>query len=406
MSPIKSAFLKSYALLISPVLARMTRRQPLLFCGEGSTNQLCDYIAGVGSKKILLVTDRILADLGLVAPISSRLQELGITTTTFGEVDPDPTFDHVRAGVEIARENNCDSVLAIGGGSSMDCAKGIAACMTNLKDIGEIVGFNKCKNWPAPLFVIPTTAGTGSEVSPGAVLTDPVKQHKGGFGGSRHMPLAAALDPTLMTTMPPAVTAASGMDALTHAIEAYISRRATQESDRYALLAIKLIFDYLPRAYQNGQDLNARMNMAIASTYAGLACFTPLVGYVHAIAHRLGENYHVPHGLANAVVLPHVLEASSGAAEHRLAEVARSLNLGNSDLGSSVDSDTALARAFIDAVRTLSKQLDIPEKLDVIKSEDIPSLAKSALKECHINYAPPKYFNKQTCEQLIKRIQM
>ncbi len=396
---IKQIFLKCYALLLAPVLARMTRRQPLLFCGENSSSQLCDYVAGVGSKRTLLVSDRILTEIGLVEPTSSRLESLGVVTTTYDEVDPDPTFDHVRAGVEIARTNECDSVLAIGGGSSMDCAKGIAACMTNPKDISELVGLNKCKKWPAPLFVIPTTSGTGSEVSPGAVLTDPVRQHKGGIGGSRHMPLAAALDPNLMASMPPSVTAASGVDALTHAIEAYISRRATPETDRYALLAIKLIFESLPLAYKNGQDRNARMNMAVASTYAGLACFTPLVGYVHAIAHRLGENYHVPHGLANAVVLPHVLEASRTTSEYRLAEIARHVGLGNFE-----DSETELACETVSAVTALLRELDVPETLDVIQTEDVTDLAKAALKECHINYAPPRYLTRQECEGLILKI--
>ncbi len=400
MTTLKHALLAGYARLITPILAGMTRRQPILFCGENSSRQLCHHIAGLRIKRVLLVTDRILNEIGALSPVASALEALGIGTVIFDEVSPDPTYDQVRSGATMARQHNCDAVLAIGGGSSMDCAKGIAACMTNSQDISALIGLNKCRDWPAPLFVVPTTAGTGSEVSPGAVLTDPENHSKGGMGGSRHMPLAAALDPVLMASMPPSVTAASGLDALTHAIEAYISRRATEETYRYAMLAIHLIFDNLPRAYTDGKDLDARSNMAIASTYAGLAFAAPLVGYVHAISHRLGERYHVPHGLANAVLLPHVLEISRDASALRLAEISRSLQLTDHTA-----SDSEHASALIDAIKRLCKQLEIPETLDLIKDEDIPMLAKTALQECHKSYAPPRYLTKKECAHLISLVQ-
>jgi alcohol dehydrogenase class IV len=246
---------------------------------------------------------------------------------------------------------------------------------------------------------VPTTAGTGSEVTIAAVVTDTVAQQKTPVVDPKLVPVMAALDASLMLGLPPHVTAATGMDALTHAVESYISSFANDETRRLSGAATQMIFANLPRAYDDGNDIDARQAMAIASTYAGIAFSKASLGYVHAIAHNFGGLYHTPHGLANAIVLPHVLEYSRDAAAPRLAELAVKIGA-----GTHAEPAQVLAQRFIDKVRELSRHIGIPEKLDALRGGDVSVIAERALAEAQGFYPVPRYMDKEDCEAVIRKM--
>ena len=373
--------------------------KPTLFSGPGSSLQLCDAIAQMDESKILIVTDKVLLELGVLDKIKERLEARGVEFVVFDGVKPDPTFDQIEAGLKMLTRNHCHSVLAVGGGSSIDCAKVICARATNDKPIAKMAGMFKVFTVPLPLFAIPTTAGTGSEVTIAAVVSEPVSHKKHAIMDPKLVPLMAALDGSLMTGLPPHITSATGMDALTHAVEAYISTNALPDTDSYALAATRLIMENLPTAVTDGADIDARQNMAQASYYAGLAFTKAGVGYVHAIAHNFGAYYHVPHGLANAIVLPYVLDYSKDVVIDRLAKLAEvsKLKTGN-------ESNAALAQKFIDHIREMSASFDIPTVLKELKQSDITGITESALKEAHWTYAVPKYMDQETCEDLVSKM--
>jgi alcohol dehydrogenase class IV len=279
----------------------------------------------------------------------------------------------------------------------MDAAKVIAAAATNGGEVGKLEGMFKVRRPPLPLFAIPTTAGTGSEGTVAAVVSDPQSHAKKFFVDPKLLPAMAALDPTLMTGLPPHVTAATGMDALTHAVESFIARTAKPQTESWAKTAVRLIFANLPTAYANGEDLAARKAMALASYYAGLAFTRTSVGYVHAIAHTFGAFYRTPHGLANAIALPRVLEFSLEPSAPRLAQLANLLGLEGAD-------ETAKARAFVAAVRELMEKVGIPPTLDVLLAEDIPRIAQQAVAEAHLNYPVPRYMSQAECEGLLREM--
>ncbi len=299
------------------------------FAGSGSSRQLCEHIIRTGAKKVLVVTDKPLRDLGVVDRAIAALLDADVDIAYYDGVLPDPTFDQVAAGAAIARSHGSEVVLAIGGGSSMDAAKIIAAAATSTASPVDWVGMGKIKHQILKLFAIPTTSGTGSEATIGAVISNAATHEKNIIMGECLLPLAVALDADLMLGLPPHITAATGMDALTHGIEAYIGvwERGTRLED--ARLAIKLIFDNLPTAYRDGKNLEARNGMAMGAYYAGLAINQVNVGNVHAIAHQLGGKYGIPHGLANALVLPHILEFCRVEAQQRLAELAVLIGAGS-----------------------------------------------------------------------------
>ncbi len=376
--------------------------KPTLFIGKDSLKQLCHTVSIMGLDKVLVVSDEGIDKLGFIKRLTFELERVGVHSEVFKGVVPDPTYHTVEKGLGIYQKLKCQGVIAIGGGSSIDCAKMIAAAATNKKPIKKLVGLLRVWKDPAPLFVLPTTAGTGSEVTVAAVVSDPVSHAKTPALDPKLVPIAAALDPTLMLALPAEITAQTGMDAMTHAIEAYLSRNATQETDRYAIAAIKLINENLEKAVLFGQNTQARQNMALASYYAGLAFTKASVGYVHAIAHTLGAKYGTPHGLANAVVLPHVLEYSKSSALQRLAELAKasdlSVNAGNPN---SESARLALAEAFIEHVKALQVKLKLPTHLDSILEEHIEEIAKQSLNEAQWNYPVPKYMQQEECEKLI-----
>lgn len=370
--------------------------KPTLFIGKDSLKQLCHSVSIMGISKVLVVTDEGIVKLGFVKRLVFEFERVGVHCEVYSGVLPDPTYDQVDSGLSLYHKHQCKGVVAIGGGSPIDCAKLIAACATNKKPVRKLVGLLRVWKAPAPTFVLPTTSGTGSEVTVAAVVSDPKTHQKTPVMDPKLVPIAAALDPSLMLALPAHITAQTGMDALTHAVEAYISGNACAETDRYALAAISLIDENLEKAVNFGQNATARQNMALASYYAGLAFTKASLGYVHAIAHTLGAKYGTPHGLANAVVLPHVLEFSKVEAKERLAELATALELTNP-----LVSDSIKAQAFIDYVRGLQQKLRLPDSFDNIIHEHISELAKQSLHEARWNYPVPRYMQQQECEALL-----
>ncbi len=372
---------------------------PLTFVGVDSTRELCDAIAQTHAQKVLVVTDAVLVKIGLVDRVVESLRAAGVDVSIYAGVEPDPTFDQTQAGLEQLQKEGCDAVLAVGGGSSMDASKLIAALATNPVAVSKLEGMMKVRRAPMPLYAIPTTAGTGSEVTLVAVVSDPESHAKKFFMDPKLLPLMVALDPSLMLELPPAITAATGMDALTHAVESFIAKTSKASTERYARIAVRLIFDHLGSAFSEGSNIGARRAMALASYYAGLAFTRTSVGYVHAIAHTFGAYYQTPHGLANAIVLPHVLEFSKGPAEAQLAELAQLVGL-------EAASPAEGAQDFIVAVRELMNRIEIPATLEALKESDIPAIARQALAEAHLNYPVPRYMSQSECEALLARMRV
>lgn len=390
---------KNMQKVLKTVVKTLPFPKPTLFNGPGSALDLCDAIAQMDIKRLLIVTDAMLVKIGLLKKILERLEHNGVSVVVYDGVEPDPTYDHVEQGLALLKQHDCEAVLAVGGGSSIDAAKVIAARATNDKPVRKLAGMFKVFTPVLPIYAIPTTAGTGSEVTVAAVVSDPVTHEKTPVMDPKMVPLMAALDGELMLGLPPHITAATGMDALTHAVEAYISANAIPETDACALAATRLIMQNLPIVMKDGKNLQARQAMALASYYAGLAFTKAGVGYVHAIAHNFGAHYSTPHGLANAIVLPHVLDFSKDMVIDRLAKLAEV-----SGLQKGRESNEALAQKFIDHVRALKKDFGIPATLDALKADDIPEIARAALKEAHFTYAVPKYMDQSTCEALISQM--
>ena len=374
-------------------------RPPVLFAGAGSALQLCNAIADLGTRRVLVVTDAVLVRLGIVTPIVEALRGRGISCEVYDGVEPDPTHAQVEAGIAIARQAGSEAVLAVGGGSPMDAGKIIAACVANGVAPAAIVGNFKVKQDPLPIYAIPTTAGTGAEVTVAAVVTDTVARAKLAVVDGKLVPRMAALDGSLMLGLPRSVTAASGMDALTHAVESFLSRFADEKTRPLSLTATRMAFSHLPRACAGGEDLAARQSMALAATYAGMAFSRASVGYVHAIAHNLGGLYHTPHGLANAIVLPHILDFYADAVAVQLAELGRAIGVADERTP-----EAQAVSAFISAVRALAREVGIPERLDSLQPSDIPELARRAMAEAQGFYPVPRFMSPQQCESILQKL--
>lgn len=372
--------------------------QPTLLIGPGSSGRLGQAVAGFGHSKILIVTDSIISKLGLLKDLTDALTAGGAEYVVFDEITPDAPIPLIEKGIAFYKEHDCDAIVAFGGGSSMDASKAIAVSISNPKPLRKLAGYLKGFNAPVKIYAVPTTAGTGSEVTVAAVISDPERHAKLVIVDPRMVPKMAALDPVLMTGLPPHITAATGIDALTHAIEAFVGNWCTPYSDGMALSAVGLIFENLRTAYRDGKNLEAREKMSLASTYAGFAFTRANVGYVHAIAHQFGGKYHTPHGLANAIMLPLVLKYSSPAITNRLALLAVRARVGTEG-----ESSDVLAQKFLDAVDALNKDLGIPTYLAALKEEDIPALAKAACREAHTGYPVPRYMTQEVCEDLIRQ---
>jgi alcohol dehydrogenase len=373
--------------------------QPMLLVGPGSSKRLAQALAGFGHRRILIVTDETIVKLGLLKGFTHALKQAGAEFAVFDAVTPDAPIPVIERGLAFYTRRGCDAVVGFGGGSPIDAAKVIAYAATNKAHPFKLAGYFRGLHAPAPIYAVPTTAGTGSEVTVAAVMSDPESGRKLVVADTRLVPSMAALDPSLMVGLPPAVTAATGMDALTHAVEAFIGQWATEYTDRMALAAVALIYENLRVAWKTPRSLEARERMSLAATYAGLAFTRANVGYVHAIAHQLGGKYHTPHGLANAIMLPHVLRFLAPAVTKRLALLAVAARLGKSG-----ERPAALAKKFLDSIDAMNRELGIPLHLDALREADIPELATAACWEADTNYPVPKYMSPKTCEGIIRAV--
>ncbi|MCC5825892.1 iron-containing alcohol dehydrogenase [Alkalimonas sp.] len=391
--------LRLYMMAFKVSTALLPFRWPKVFQGPGSSSLLLQHIQQQETGCLLLVTDTALRQLGLLAPLLAELESLGIHYQVFDQITPDPINAQIEAGYQALVQADASALLAVGGGSVIDAAKLIGARAKNKKSVLKMTGMLRVWRGMLPVYAIPTTAGTGSEVTIAAVVSDPEHQRKLPLIDVRLLPKAAALDAHLMAGLPPAITASTGMDALTHAIEAYLSRNANRTTDQQALAAAQAIFSYLPRAFAHGADLEARQQMAEASHLAGKAFTVAGVGYIHAIAHQLGAYYHVPHGLANAMVMPSVLAFSLPACQKRMAHLAR-----HCQLASGAHSDQQAAQALIDRIIHLNESFGIANKVPQLQASDIAAIARAALAEARFTYAVPRYLNQRSAEQLISQL--
>ncbi|ACL20214.1 iron-containing alcohol dehydrogenase [Desulfitobacterium hafniense DCB-2] len=375
-------------------------RKPTLLEGANSLNKLPEVISRKGISKILIVTDQGISSLGLVNSFLQDLDKAGVRYTVYDKTVPNPTLDNIEEALKLYQEQQCEGIVAFGGGSPMDCAKGVGARVANPhKSISQMKGVLKVRRKLPPLFAIPTTAGTGSEATLAAVISDPRNREKYPVNDTALIPHYAVLDPLLTVGLPKHITSTTGLDALTHAVEAYIGRSNTQETTELSRKAVRLIFDNLYIAYSQGENVKARENMLKASYYAGVAFTRAYVGYIHALAHALGGFYGVPHGLANAVILPCVLEYYGEAVHERLAELADVL-----EMGSPGDSHEQKATLFIEAIKELSKKMNIPRKIDGILAEDIPLLVEHAWKEATPLYPVPRLLSRNDLNNILNLI--
>ena len=396
---VRSVGLSTVMRAVGVVTGSLPIPQPTLLVGSGASRRLGQTLCGFGHRKILIVTDRVVREMGLPDALTKALSKGGTAYVVFDAITPDAPIPVIERGIAFYEKHGCDAIVAFGGGSPMDAAKTIALAVANKKHPRQLVGYFRGLHSPVPIYAVPTTAGTGSEVTVAAVIADPEANRKLTIVDTRLVPTMAALDAELMTGLPRHVTAATGMDALTHAIEAFIGQWATPYTDRMALASVGMIYDNLRIAYRSGQNLAAREQMALAATYAGLAFTRANVGYVHAIAHQLGGKYHTPHGLANAIILPHVLKFLSPAITEKLAILAVRAKLGKEG-----DRPTVLAKKFSDSVEALNRNLGIPRYLDTLREADIPELAKAACWEADTNYPVPRYMSPETCEGILRQV--
>ncbi len=374
-------------------------KYPLIYTGTDSSTQLVQFMINQGYSRIMLITDDVLYQLGATKKLEAQLAEAKVSVAVFNKITPDPNSQLVAEGADFAKQHECDVVVGFGGGSSLDAAKMIAILATTHKPLKSLLGLLKVKRKGLPLYLIPTTSGTGSEVTVAAVITDSESSKKGIIISPHLLPVATALDPLLMASMPQKITADTGFDALTHAIEAYLSTFKSTQAEQYALTAIQLLFKQLPVAYEQADNLAARQDVAIASCYAGIAFSELGLGYVHAISHQIGAKYHLPHGMTNAVVLPHVLRFLGPHCEEKLATLESLVN-------PSCKHQPAAQRAaqFIRRVKQLQQRLNITTTLACIQDEDIDPLAKAALKEAHYLYPVAHYMTQLQCKELIAQL--
>lgn len=377
----------------------MPWRKPELVTGPGGIREIPRLLADAGVKKPMLVTGP-----NIVKTIGKRIMEIldeaGIACAVFSEVEANPSVVTAERVYLRYQENDCDGFIALGGGSPMDAAKAAAAlCARPDKQLTQLAGLLKVGRPIPPLIAIPTTSGTGSETTVAAVITDRETNHKYAIMDLHLIPRYAILDPELTVGLPPRTTATTGMDALTHAVEAYLCwTYNTRESIRDAEEAVQSIFVNLEKVYAHPEDINGRQEMMLAAFKAGFAFTRSSVGNVHAIAHTLGGFYNTPHGLANAVILPIVLEDYGEAVYPklaRLAELAKVKTCGTTE---------EKAKAFIAEIRAMNRRMGIPTGFDFIKDEDIPTMVKYALAEANPVYPVPVVYDRERCAAVIRRI--
>lgn len=377
----------------------MGYRTPQCIEGVGSVIKLPKHIKKRNLKKVLLVTDNGLLNLGIPNQLIDAMKDIDLEYVIYSDLQPNPTDENVEDGYKIFKDNNCDCIVAIGGGSPMDCAKAIAAKNAHPnKEISQLQGLLKVHKKICPFWAVPTTAGTGSETTIAAVITEAKTHHKASINDPSILPRYAVLDPELTRKMPPSITATTGLDALCHAVEAYTNHTYnTSEEDERAKLAVKLIYNYLYKAYQNGDDMDARQQMQIAAFNAGRAFTRGCVGYVHAIGHTLGGLYGVAHGLAMSVILPHVMRQFGPAVYDKLADLADVCDIAG-------QTNQEKAEKFIAWIDEIKDKMNIPRGFDCIKDEDIPQIVEWASKEANPIYPVPVIWDEKDFRKLIQTL--
>ena len=382
MNPVKKLYCRTFQTVFKIALPFLPYRKPKVV---GSVKALPDIILKKKCSKVLIITDSGIRKLGLTRRLEKALDAAGIPCIIYDKTVANPTTVNVAEAVKLYLDNGCDCIIGFGGGSSMDCAKAVGARIAKPKQsLAKMKGILKVRRKLPLLMAVPTTAGTGSETTQAAVITDAQTRYKYAINDFPLIPRYAVLDPKVTLSLPPFITATTGMDALTHAVEAYIGNSTTYGTRKDALLAVKLIFENIDTAYEDGSNVEARRNMLHASFYAGCAFTKSYVGYVHAIAHSLGGEYNVPHGLTNAVILPMLLEAYGEKIHKKLARLAIAAGL--------ADEDTPCSEAagqFIRAVKDMKKRFGIGDHIPEIQETDIPKLAHYADKEANPLYPVP-----------------
>lgn len=393
MNPIKKIYCRTFQAAFRLAMPFMPYREPEIL---NSVAEVEPLLQRLGVKSVLLVTDKQLRQFGATSNLEKLLAEANIKCTVYDDTCPNPTVNNVEAARELYVKENCEALIAFGGGSSMDCAKAVGARIAYPhKSVNQMKGLLKVLKKIPTLIAVPTTAGTGSEVTITSVITNSEIKHKYTMNSFPLIPAYAVLDPAVTLTLPPSLTATTGMDALTHAVEAYIGGSTTSETRAYALEAVKLIFENLETAYADGKNETARRNMLRAAYVAGIAFSKSYVGYVHAVAHTLGGQYNVPHGLANAVLLPIVLNEFGESAYVKLHQLAKAAGISRE-----TDLVEDSAKKFIQAIRDMNAHMNIPTGFTNIEEKDIPMMAEHADAEANPLYPVPKLMNATELEKI------
>lgn len=394
------AYCRAFQRTFKIISTMMPYRKPELLQGKNSLSRLPARILQDQVTNVLLVTDKGLMSTGFVDTLIEQLHAANIQVTLYDETVPNPTIDNIEAARARYDAHQCQGIIAFGGGSPMDCAKGVAALIARPKaTIPQLKGVMKVRKQMPPFYAIPTTSGTGSEATVAAVVSNGETHEKYAIMDPVLIPHVAVLDPLLTVKLPPFVTATTGMDALTHAVEAYIGRSNTNETIAASKEAVVLIFKHLYETYQHPDNIYARGQMQKAAYLAGVAFTRAFVGNVHAIAHTLGGYYQIPHGLANAVLLPYLLEFYGDTVHQPLAELAALVNIGDDH-----DSDEVRAEKFIVAIKQLNADMHIPDKLEGIQNRDIPEMVKRALAEANPLYPVPKIMNESEMHYIYQSV--
>ena len=407
---IKKAYYRTFQIFMGIGMKIIPWIAPDILDGPDSIKKLPAVIKKKGHTRVLVVTDQVLMGLHMLDSLFKALTDAGITYFLYDKVQPNPTIDNIEASLKVYKDNKCQAIIAFGGGSPMDCAKVTGARVARAsRPVSKMRGLFKVtlpslkmgSILPPPLFAVPTTAGTGSETTIAAVVSDPSTHEKYPITDFLLRPRCAVLDPKLTVGLPPHITSTTGMDALAHAIESYINKFYNSwNTRRKALLAVKLIFNNLEKAYKNGQDLEARGQMLWAAYWGGFTFTRGGVGNIHCIGHNLGGLYGIPHGLAMSVITPYVLEWYGPIIHKPLAKLADAAGVSKPGM-----TRAEKATTFIQAVKDLKKRLGIPENFDCIKDADIPLIAERALMECNPTYPVPKIMSPEDCMSVVRQMQ-
>lgn len=392
MNPLKKAYCRSFQAVLKAALPFLPYRKPEIIHSVYGIPQI------LGKKKcdhVLIITDTGIISHGLITRLEDTLDQHFIPYVVYDGTVANPTTTNVNEALALYYEYDCNAIIGFGGGSSIDCAKAVGARVAKPhQSLEKMKGILKVHKKLPLLIAIPTTAGTGSETTLAAVITDAETRHKYPINDFPLIPRVAVLDPKVTASLPPSLTATTGMDALTHAVEAYIGNSTTAGTRADALFAVKMIFENIDRAYTDGSDLEARKNMLLAAFSAGCAFSKSYVGYVHAVAHSLGGEYNVPHGLANAVLLPFVLESYGSTIWPKLHQLAIAASVTDEDTP-----DDQAAAQFIQAIKDMKKRFAIGDTIPQIREEDIPKLAAYAEKEGNPLYPVPVLMDAKQLEQ-------